>query len=936
MNATLTKESQQLQLAIGRGLAWLETYADPAKRLATVNELGKLRRRAKRLEQAAGLRPAVAMFGQSQVGKSFLVSNLARTPEQKQLEISPAGYSVDEIRQILKTEQAGQISFIDHINPKSENNEATGVITRFTTNYSVEERGYKIRLFSQADLVKVLTTAYQYNIQDSHYLLDEVTIRKTVVRIQDLAANRSEGVGMTPDDVLDIRDFLRDNLFDKGLVQRLHQHGYWDEIADYVPRLDPALRHEAFGFLWHTNPFLTSLFKQLSDNLNQLGFVSEVWCGLDAIAPTTHTIVDVNRLSELNHLTENKGEVLVRTNAGQMVSVNRSVLTALAAELVLPLPKVVEQHPDRQFLQHADILDFPGARSWEQKSREAFDESETADKMTTFLRGKVAYLFDKYNETFEISSLLFCHDNSQVEVNSLPGLLYKWIGVNVGKSAEERERREAALVDLIPAEVRGELRKVNPFFFILTKINENLNKSDITKAGQPQEHDQKWNSRLVKNYSNFMKKATTDNWTEQWNMQGGALKNTFIIRDPTPKFSRPCYAVDSGAEVIETSFKQVFGDLRASFVNSPDVVRHFYDPARMWQEAIEPGQNGLAYLMRFLMPACHPAIKSEQIRVALDTLRQEIGRELCAHYEGGSVEEKLRRARERRERVVRPIGRLVMEKQLGQFLASMTIAEQYVGGQDGGIWDRELLRQVMNSPEAFMKQPARANGHDTDAPSSEKNLDGFLKGLLGNFDPQPTTAPTPTPNKIPTLADRYAENLLGKWVIQLKDSADNSVFLRRFGLAKEEADIVVEEMVRSMERDGLQGQLAGRVTTYMGQISNLEIVLSIGRATVNEFVKTLGWSRVGADDKNRNRAVYQPKPNQVVPIFDDVATAIPEKPDLQTDIDDPARQLYSQWFSGFYGAFEYNVLRESNLSDPERARINGLLEAIIQTLNYAC
>ncbi len=934
MNTTLIQESQQLQQRIQRGTDWLNQYADLEKRIGTLNELGKLRRRAKRLEQAAGLRPALAVFGISQVGKSFLVSNLARTPDQDVLRIESAGYSDAEIQTILG--EPGPISFINHINPKSENNEATGVITRFTTNYPAGERGYKIRLFSQTDLVKVLAIAYQYNVQDSQYVLSDEQIRQAIDRIQTAPTPATTPAGMSADDVLDIRDFLRDNLNDRGLVQSLQRHGYWEAISNAVPGLEAAQRQLAFRFLWNENAFITDLFTQLSNELARLQFSGEVWCGLDAIAPTTETIVDVSRLAELNHPTAQKPPVSVRLSSGQTVRMDRSILTALATELVLPLPRSIEQHPERSFLQHADILDFPGARSWEQKSRDVFDESENSDRMSTFLRGKVAYLFDRYNETFEISSLLFCHDNSQVNVNSLPGLLYKWIGANVGKSAWERDQRELDLFDLIPTEARGDLNRVNPFFFILTKINENLNKSDINKAGRPQEHDQKWNSRLVKNYSDFMKKATTDNWTEHWNESQGALKNTFIVRDPAPKFSRPCYATEAGVETVDACFRAVFSDLRTSFVNSPDVQRHFYEPARMWQEAIEAQQTGLAYLVKYLTPACHPAIKNEQIRVALDQVRQDIGRQLCGHYEGGSVEEKLKRARERRERVVKPIGRVVMEKQLGQFLSSMTLAEQYLGGSDGGMWDRELVWTMMSQPNASLRKSETAPAEAAE-PAAETDLDIFLGGMLGDI--AASTAPVvavEAPRKATGLADRYAENLLGRWVVQLKDNADNGPFLRRFGLAKEEADIVVEEMVRSMERDGLKEQLAGQVTAYMHQISNLEVVLSIGRATVNEFIQTLGWSRVGADDKVKNKAMYQPIAGRPVPIFEQAAGTIPAKEELSTDDDDPARSFYSQWFRGFYQTFEYNVLREANLTDPERARINGLLEAIIHDLHYQC
>ncbi len=78
--------------------------------------------------------------------------------------------------------------------------------------------------------------------------------------------------------------------------------------------------------------------------------------------------------------------------------------------------------------------------------------------------------------------------------------------------------------------------------------------------------------------------------------------------------------------------------MERSFVNNEHTNRHFHDPMTAWYEATQPGRNGIDYLLKYLLPACHPAIKQEQIREALNRVRQEVGDALCHHYEGGSVE----------------------------------------------------------------------------------------------------------------------------------------------------------------------------------------------------------------------------------------------------------------------------------------------------------
>ncbi|SOD99712.1 virulence factor SrfC family protein [Spirosoma fluviale] len=930
MFGNLTSESQQLQKSIQNGLNWLNQYAEPEKRISTLDELGKLRRQAKRLQYAAGFRPALAMFGISQVGKSYLVSNLARIPGQSLLQIDNAGLPADRVREIIGHD--GPISFIDDINPKGGGTEATGVVTRFTTHHQSGQPGYLVRLLSQIDVVKIMALGYQYNVINSSYP-DKLTAEKLDKLIASLNDLRQAGEqpGMSEDDVLDLRDYLNRNFQGMDLIGTLRRYGYWEKIASLIPQLRPVDRWSAFSLLWHEDAFMTDLFRQISQGLSELNFAAEGYVGLEAIAPQHQTIVDVKRFDELGDPERDTGSVNVMIN-GKSHLLNRSILTTITAELVLPLPKGIEQHSTRRFLQYADILDFPGARSMEGSEEVVYQKAtETNAKMAPFLRGKVFYLFNSYNDSFGISSLLFCMDDRQNDVKgklNINSMISQWVGANVGRTAEEREIRENALNQLIPADVRGDVARVNPFFLILTKINVEIDKCDPGKIGQPHFHDDIWEKRLETFFDKEIDKGSLDKWSRKWNNQG-AFKNTFMIRDP--RYSQVAYQVVDGIEEHSTRFEPVFADLQQSFVQSRHAVNHFHNPLLAWQEATQPSHNGIDYLLKYLLPACHPAIKEEQLRGALQEVRQGIGRALCAHYEGGSVEEKLKRARERRERIKLPLGLVVQQKRLGQLLATLTLAEQHTGG---GMWDRQLAIDAMSQPDMFMKE---ANGTTTATTeqANQQSVVDFLEDMLGDFKETPSVA---TKAKLaPNLAYRYAEIFLGHWVGQLKDTADDRAFLHGFGFQKEEADILMEEMVRSMERDTLKDRLADKVGLYIEQPDNLEIVLSIGRAAVNEFVNTLGWSRVSAEDKRSNKALFQPIPNApAVPIFDDTVLTVPDKTSLQPTVEDPGRFWYSQWFRGYYQSFEYNVLREANLADPERARINGLLEVIIKGLDYQC
>ena len=68
---------------VGRGISsalrWMEEFASEEKQRASLAKLKKLNREIKKLERATHLKPAVALFGPSQAGKSFMVGLLAKS-----------------------------------------------------------------------------------------------------------------------------------------------------------------------------------------------------------------------------------------------------------------------------------------------------------------------------------------------------------------------------------------------------------------------------------------------------------------------------------------------------------------------------------------------------------------------------------------------------------------------------------------------------------------------------------------------------------------------------------------------------------------------------------------------------------------------------------------------------------------------------------------
>ena len=105
--------------------------------------LRRFRRQARQLDNAAYQPPAVAVFGASQAGKSYLVSSLATKPGQA----------------LIAYYQKENLNFLTDMNPQG-GNESTGLVSRFTTrkiDVIDEKMPVPLRLLSAVDVIKILT-----------------------------------------------------------------------------------------------------------------------------------------------------------------------------------------------------------------------------------------------------------------------------------------------------------------------------------------------------------------------------------------------------------------------------------------------------------------------------------------------------------------------------------------------------------------------------------------------------------------------------------------------------------------------------------------------------------------------------------------------------------------------------------------------------------
>ena len=113
------------------------------------------RRILKQIQNALLDNPSIAAYGISQVGKSYLMSNLLQ----------------DKGKPFIVKSDGGEYDFINEMNPRTQKTEATGVVTRFSSFKSCPER-YKeehpimMRTLSVSDIATMLSDGYYNDVHD--------------------------------------------------------------------------------------------------------------------------------------------------------------------------------------------------------------------------------------------------------------------------------------------------------------------------------------------------------------------------------------------------------------------------------------------------------------------------------------------------------------------------------------------------------------------------------------------------------------------------------------------------------------------------------------------------------------------------------------------------------------------------------------------------
>jgi len=869
----ITLRCDELHAGCGEAIDWVARVRSESPRLdresdSLIDKLRRSRNLARRLGRAASRPVSVGFFGLSQAGKSYLISALAAGEDGE-----------------LETDLHGRrLSFIAHVNPPGGGKEATGLVTRFTRRPSAAPPGFplELALLTEADLAKVLGNAFFHDF-DREKLDWDLSPAHIRAHIKALAPRRQAYAvpGLDADGVVELLEYFEQRFWQ---TNKKLKADFWPSTLELAPFLEPADRAALLSLLWGEIPELTQAYLMLRGALARIGHAAAVYCPLEALVreaadgklSQADSIMNVDILERLGRDQTDLIEVLPKpveavaptaapiagtgsivpdrltgsivpgalTGSLTPVALPRSLLAALTAELRF----VLAEPPRAKLLERVDVLDFPGYRGrlavadiGEVRNQLKDDQVDPVAQL--ILRGKVAYLFERYTDDQEMNLLVLCApSHKQSDVKDLGPVLETWVHSTQGATAQARAGRRPGLI------------------WALTMFDQRLNPGtspteDLMRKG--------WEGMMK---LALLERFATYSWLREW-APGKPFDNLFLVRKPGLA-AAVIETDDDGEHRVMATQAERLAQLRSTFCEEPSVRKHLADPAAAWDAMMRLNDGGIARLAEYLAAVASPEAKLARITEQLDALTEELILHRFASYyrqEGAAEVENKQRLVERVLAALKP--------RAGRFADLLAMLQP----------PRDGLRALyLRTDDLDVGLPAAVSG-DGDAARAasgdlpEDDLGGLidLDAMLGATAASPDTTNTATASHDSiappsTSAGRFVSALMRFWIGQLKALPEDAGKMAFVGIGRAALEDLIGELITAADRLGLERDLTALIDESEGPAAAKRAGLAerqvhVAYRRIARFVDYLGFDDVDQDARPRSlldagKAIFEPPP----------------------------------------------------------------------------
>lgn len=873
MNNPITQENLQnislqtenLVNNINEGIQWVSKHLKDNDRSETNYKIKQYRRKLKKIQDVITQKPTIALFGASQVGKSYMANNLLYN-ENNKLEV------YDHTTQ-------NTIDFIKYINPEGKGNEATAPVTRFTSDQITDKSKLpvKIRLFTPKDIICILCDTYYNDFNDKKPMPNKDSIIESLQSIPKYKNNIAQK-HLDDDDIYEIKEYLEKYFSKHAFILELQATGFWDVLAENISHIHNNNWADIFKILWNEHSEISKVFVIIMEYLTSFQFSKEVHVGFDAIERKgENSIISVQTLLK-GFFDDHHKSFKVQLNDGKILEAPSAKLCFITSEVVLSVAEGTIKN--RPFIKNVDIIDFPGARS-----RPEIHELSDKSILEMLLRGKVSYLFNLYSLNYKSNTLSVCMRTQQTNVTTVPRLVNQWIEDNLGSTPQERAINLANM-------------PTHPLFVIFTWWNTQFLFKQATDDPDPKERIEK----LFETRFNEEVKGSFD-WNENWienNNSKSRFTNYYLLRDfkeSTEIFNTKDTDEGQQVEITENLENngnltlyddQVNGNVNNFFENNAQKDFHkkyfekfveyhknkkifFENPELNFLESSIPGKDGSEYIIKNLIPISSNTVSVPIYINVLNKALKEAQKELVKHYHSDSADEQiLKAAREGSD--IQLTMSIVFGKDayfFGKFIELLCVSEnEILEFYHVLLQDRKMVdEQKINTYILIKAENPELNPEKT----YEQNIEILRKKY--NFNSKEETEKYFEEKEIDLKELFYgnSHNLQNNSMILSEAAKDfwikNKLDVEKFhfftekGIDKAQFRKLFENLIIGFNTLQITHKIAAEIREFVDRIDRLDeaedMISHITAGKINEFINSLGWSYYPESEKEKIKATNE-------------------------------------------------------------------------------
>lgn len=865
---------------------WTNANTQSGKRLALVKDLAMARRRMKRIYNAMVDNPSIAAYGESQQGKSYIISSLLGTKDGLLM---------------VPDDDGNMIDFRNKCNKVTEEQESTGVVTRFTSTNFIKNPHYPVmlKLFSVSDFVTLLADSYMKDIT-GYKPYSESDLKGISGRIVDQYSDCPiiENTPLSEDDIIDIEEYLTKH---HPITTAVYVNsGYFDSLRSVIRNVPMNEWVNVFGHLWICDNTYNALYSLFIAALDEMGFADKVSISIKPVLNDgndgAETLMCVSVLDPIREPivnmkdTSNAHESLLRgittpllLPSGKLIKINKSILSAMTAEAIYHVnTKVLEddvvfnlsgirssegrsaeqnitmlreagfcQSFKKSFLKSVDLLDFPGARGRD-LSYTPSDILKQIDKL--ILRSKVSYLFKKYSEEYKLSILMFCHTHKNTTPNLVAPILNEWVSTYIGMNPSERDEN---LKDY----------DVPPLFLVSTFYNNDLIVKDITDS-------KVWERRLGTIWYKDVIDHETNKWFDEWR-PGQRFDNTFLLRDyffssDTHDKGHRLFHGYPGPEVEELK-PEGRAQLKEIFLHDTHVNIFFSNPEIAWNAASTLGNDGSYYMLKRLASASEKAANARELKFnkELAEIAKEVRDKIKVEHHDETEAELLENNIRNGKRFQFSLLSVFEEKPdaFGRLIQYLQVNSGYVADFFSKIIHGLIIidKTKIQRYETIIRTVEESGYHFNPDDSKEAfaeniqilkevfGINGPNDPLLRDIDLKLLFTSTYKRKCSPSIV--LAEEFVKHWSENITKQ-ENSIAFTTAGFDTVIFSDFVENVVNMMKKVDLAQHIATAIKEYVDYSAaiapeNEELIADIAANVYNDFVMDMGYSLLSDDDRTR-------------------------------------------------------------------------------------